>query len=127
MDMRSEIKKLARIEEGQYPFLSLYLNTKWDDEQQRERIRLFIKNQLKKGYDQFKDQEDRRKAFAEDQQRIEKYVEGLVRRVYKESHFKRKRWHGGFFKISLINTHLTSSLSPEGRGLCREPSAQAFD
>ncbi len=38
MDMRSEIKKLARIEDGQYPFLSLYLNTKWDDEQQRERI-----------------------------------------------------------------------------------------
>jgi peptide chain release factor subunit 1 len=84
MDMRSEIKKLARIEEGQYPFLSLYLNTKWDDEQQRERIRLFTKNQLKKGYDQFKDQEDWRKAFAEDQQRIEKYVEGLVRRVYNE-------------------------------------------
>ncbi|MCJ7746978.1 MAG: hypothetical protein MUP27_04480 [Desulfobacterales bacterium] len=84
MDMRSEIKKLARIEEGQYPFLSLYLNAKWDDEQQRERIRLFTKNQLKKGYDQFKDQEDWRKAFAEDQQRIEKYVEGLVRRVYNE-------------------------------------------
>jgi len=33
MDMRSEIKKLARIEDGQYPFSSLYLNTKWDEEQ----------------------------------------------------------------------------------------------
>ena len=54
MDMRSEIKKLARMEEGPYPFLSLYLNTKWNDEQQRERIRLFTKNQLKKGYDQLK-------------------------------------------------------------------------
>jgi hypothetical protein len=75
MDMRSEIKKLARIEDGQYPFLSLYLNTKWDDEQQRERIRLFTKNQLKKGYDQFKgrDRENWRKVFTEDQQRIEKY------------------------------------------------------
>ena len=58
MDMRSEIKKLARMEEGPYPFLSLYLNTKWDDEQQRQRIRLFTKNQLKKGYDQFKEQDD---------------------------------------------------------------------
>jgi len=84
MEMRSEIKKLARIEEGPYPFLSLYLNTKWDDEQQRERIRLFTKNQLKKGYDQLKEREDWRKFFIEDQQQIEKHVEGLVRRAYDE-------------------------------------------
>ncbi len=84
MDMKSEIKRLARIEEGPYPFLSLYLNTKWDDEQQRERIRLFTKNQLKKGYDRLQGQEEWRKVFVEDQQRVEKYVEGLVRRVYNE-------------------------------------------
>jgi peptide chain release factor subunit 1 len=86
MDMRSEIKKLARIEEGQYPFLSFYLNTTWDDEQQRERIRLFTKNQLKKGYDQFKgpDLEGWQKTYPEDQQRIEKYVGGLVRQAYNE-------------------------------------------
>lgn len=72
------------MEEGTYPFCSLYLNTKWDDEQQRERIRLFTKNQLKKTYDQLKDREDWRKAFIVDQQQIERYVEGLVRRVYNE-------------------------------------------
>jgi len=82
--MRSEIRKLARLEEGPYPFLSLYLNTKWDDEQQRERIRLFTKNQLKKSYDQIKQQEDWRKAFLEDQKLIERYVEGLVRRAHDE-------------------------------------------
>jgi peptide chain release factor subunit 1 len=84
MEMRSEIRKLARLEEGPYPFLSLYLNTKWDDEQQRERIRLFTKNQLKKSYDQIKQREDWRKAFLEDQKLIERYVEGLVRRAYDE-------------------------------------------
>lgn len=84
MEMRSEIRKLARLEEGPYPFLSLYLNTKWDDEQQRERIRLFTKNQLKKSYDQIKQQEDWRKAFLEDQKLIERYVEGLVRRAHDE-------------------------------------------
>jgi peptide chain release factor subunit 1 len=84
MDMKSEIKKLAHIEEGPYPFLSLYLNTKWDDEQQRERIRLFTKNQLKRIHDQLKDREDWQKAFSEDQKQIEKYVEGLVRRAYDE-------------------------------------------
>lgn len=84
MDMRSEIKKLARMEEGSYPFLSLYLNTKWDDEQQRQRIRLFTKNQLRRGYDQFKEQDDWRKAYLDDQKLIERYVEGLVRRAYDE-------------------------------------------
>lgn len=84
MDMRNEIRRLARIQEGPYPFLSCYLNTKWDDEQQRERIRLFIKNQLKKGYDQLKDREDWKRFFSEDQQQIERYVEGLVRRAHNE-------------------------------------------
>jgi len=84
MDMRNEIKKLARMEETPYPFLSLYLNTKWDDEQQRERIRLFTKNQLRRALDQFKDREDWRNLFVKDQQQIERYVEGLVRRVYNE-------------------------------------------
>jgi peptide chain release factor subunit 1 len=84
MDMRSEIKKLARLDQTLFPFLSLYLNTKWDDEQQRERIRLFTKNQLKRTYDQFKDREDWQDTFIKDQQQIERYVEGLVRRVYNE-------------------------------------------
>jgi peptide chain release factor subunit 1 len=102
MNMRNEIKKLAHMEEGSYPFLSLYLNTKWVDEQQRERIRLFTKNQLKKGYDQLKDQEEQRKNFAEDQRLIEKYVEGLVRRAYDEG------VHGlAIFSCSGAKTFLT--------------------
>ncbi|MDI7259512.1 MAG: Vms1/Ankzf1 family peptidyl-tRNA hydrolase [Thermodesulfobacteriota bacterium] len=84
MDMRTEIKKLARIEEGPRPFLSLYLNTRWDDEQQRERIRLFTKNQLKNGYDRLKEREDWRKVYLEDQKQIERFVEGLVRRSHDE-------------------------------------------
>lgn len=84
MDIRTEIKKLARMEENAFPFISLYLNTKWENEQQRERIRLFIKNELRKGWDQLKDQEEWRRHFIEDQQQIEKYVEGLVRRAYEE-------------------------------------------
>jgi len=84
MEMRNEIKKLARIEEGPYPFCSLYLDTKWADEQQRERIRLFTKNQLKKASDQLKEREDWRRFFEGDQQLIERYVEGLVRRTLVE-------------------------------------------
>lgn len=84
MEMRSEIKKLARMEPGPYPFFSLYLNTRWDSEQQRERIRLFVKNQLKKGVEEAKQKESWEKRFSEDQQRIDRFVEGLVRRSYEE-------------------------------------------
>jgi peptide subunit release factor 1 (eRF1) len=84
MDMKSEIRKLARMEDGISPFCSLYLNTKWDDEQQRERMRLFTKNRLKNALEELKDREDWKKVFAADQQQIERYVDGLVRRVYDE-------------------------------------------
>jgi len=84
MDMRNEIGKLAHLEENSLPFLSLYLNAKWDDEQQRERIRLFTKNQFKRAFEQFKGREVWTNALIKDQQQIEKYVEGLVRHVYNE-------------------------------------------
>jgi len=84
MEMSKELKRLARIEEGPYPFCSLYLNTKWEDEQQRERIRLFINNQLKKGAEQLKGKEDLLRYYLEDQKRIERYVEGLIRQTIDE-------------------------------------------
>lgn len=84
MEMKDEIKKLARFEEKHYPFFSIYLNTKWGDEQQRERIRLFIKNQMKKAYEQLRSNEGLERLFGEDQKQIERYIEGLVRQNYEE-------------------------------------------
>jgi peptide chain release factor subunit 1 len=102
MEMRNEIRKLARIEEGPYPFFSLYLNTRWDSEQQRERIRLFVKNQLKKGIDRIREKEDWQKAYPEDQEQIERFVEGLVRRSHDEG------IDGiAIFSCSAANTFLT--------------------
>jgi len=85
MEMKSEIRRLARMEESPYPFCSLYLNTKWDDEQQRERIRLFLKNQLKKANDQMRDREDWQKSLSNNREQIERYVEGLIRQVDDET------------------------------------------
>lgn len=102
MEMRNEIRKLARIEEGPYPFFSLYLNTRWDSEQQRERIRLFVKNQLKKVIDRIREKEDWQKAYPEDQEQIERFVEGLVRRSHDEG------IDGiAIFSCSAANTFLT--------------------
>lgn len=84
MEMRNQIRKLARIEESTAPFFSLYLNTRWDSEQQRKRIRLFTKNQLKKGFDLTKERVDWQKIYPEDQKQIERFVEGLIRRSHDE-------------------------------------------
>jgi peptide chain release factor subunit 1 len=100
--MRAEIKRLARLEEGDYPFISIYLNTKWSDEHQRERIRLFIKNELKKAYEQIQNKEDWQKQFLEDQKQIERFVEGLIRQNYEEGV---NGWV--IFSRSATNTFLT--------------------
>ncbi len=84
MEIRKEIKNLARLEAGPHPFCSLYLNTRWDSEQQRERIRLFVKNRMKKGLEEIRKKEGWEKIYLEDQQQIERFVEGLIRRSYEE-------------------------------------------
>jgi peptide chain release factor subunit 1 len=102
MDMKVEIRKLARIEEGPHPFFSLYLNTRWNSEQQRERIRLFTKNQLKRGSDQIKGRETWQKFYPEDQKQIERFVEALVRHTFDQE------VHGmAIFSCKATNTFLT--------------------
>jgi peptide chain release factor subunit 1 len=84
MGMKNEMKRLAQMTETSSPFISLYLDTKWDDEKQRERIRLFTKNQMRKNLEHVKHLENWQFSFSEDQKRIEKFVEGLVRRTSPE-------------------------------------------
>jgi peptide chain release factor subunit 1 len=44
-DLRARLAELARLEPPR-PVVSVYLNTEWADEQQRERARIFLKNAL---------------------------------------------------------------------------------
>ncbi len=48
MDIRARVSELARIEGASSPVLSVYLNTRWADEHQRERVRVFLKNEIRK-------------------------------------------------------------------------------
>ena len=84
MDMKKEIRKLAKIPESDYPFLSLYLNTKWEDEKQRGRVRLFVKNELKEAQKSIKDEERIKKSLQTDSEKIQRYIEGLIHRAYDE-------------------------------------------
>ncbi len=46
MDLEARLAELSRISGAATPVVSVYLNTRWADEHQRERARVFLKNEL---------------------------------------------------------------------------------
>lgn len=50
-DIRSRLAELAKWEAREQRVVSVYLNTRWADEQQRERVRIFLKNELRRARD----------------------------------------------------------------------------
>jgi peptide subunit release factor 1 (eRF1) len=48
MDLRDRLTELARIESATTPVVSVYLNTWWADEHERDRARIFLKNELRR-------------------------------------------------------------------------------
>jgi hypothetical protein len=47
MDVQARLADLAKLPPGPRPVVSVYLNTRWADEEQRERVRIFLKNRLR--------------------------------------------------------------------------------
>jgi hypothetical protein len=48
IDLGRRLTELARLRSDGSPIVSVYLNTRWADEQQRDRVRLFLKNELRR-------------------------------------------------------------------------------
>src|SRR5689334_14102755 len=46
-DVQARLAELARRPPAARPVVSVYLNTRWTDEAQRERVRIFLKNHLR--------------------------------------------------------------------------------
>jgi peptide subunit release factor 1 (eRF1) len=46
MDLHARLTELAKITSAPAPVVSVYLNTRWADEHQRGRVRVFLKNEL---------------------------------------------------------------------------------
>ena len=47
MDVQARLAELAKLPPSARPVVSVYLNTRWTDEDQRERVRIFLKNHLR--------------------------------------------------------------------------------
>jgi len=48
VDLRARMAELARIRKAGTPVISVYLDTRWSDEHQRDRVRIFLKNEIAK-------------------------------------------------------------------------------
>src|SRR3990170_4802864 len=48
MQLKARLTELARIKGTTTPVVSVYLNTSWEDEHQRDRVRIFLKNEIRK-------------------------------------------------------------------------------
>lgn len=85
MSLLDELKGLARVAEAPQPFVTFYLNTKWDSEKQREKVRIFVKSKLR---DLLTKNDhltpEARRALEEDAERIDHFVRGLVAREHDE-------------------------------------------
>src|SRR5438552_3483605 len=46
-DVQARLAELAKLPPAARPVVSVYLNTRWTDEDQRERVRIFLKNRLR--------------------------------------------------------------------------------
>jgi len=46
-DVQTRLAELAKLPPAARPVVSVYLNTRWADEDQRERVRIFLKNNLR--------------------------------------------------------------------------------
>ncbi|HET7874380.1 MAG TPA: Vms1/Ankzf1 family peptidyl-tRNA hydrolase [Methylomirabilota bacterium] len=46
MDLKAKLAELARLTRAGAPVVSVYLNTRWADEHQRDRVRVFLRNEV---------------------------------------------------------------------------------
>lgn len=76
----NELRELSSVRSDADPIVTVYLNTRWSDEMQRDRVRLFVRQKLKWAREQGIDS-----GLEESLDRIERYVEGLCRQAYDES------------------------------------------
>jgi peptide subunit release factor 1 (eRF1) len=48
MDVNARMIELSRVAKSDTPVVSVYLDTRWSDEHQRDRVRIFLKNEIAK-------------------------------------------------------------------------------
>jgi hypothetical protein len=84
-DLDGALGELARIRSGSEPIVSLYLDVRWRDEQQRERVRLFVQERSRAILHHYADGAPGRGGLVRTLARVERFVAGLAAQAYEAS------------------------------------------
>jgi peptide chain release factor subunit 1 len=76
-ELRTLVSDLAKLGDGP-PVITLYLDTKWRDEQQRSRVRLFFRERAREARQLFAETDERARGISATLDRLEQWVELAV-------------------------------------------------
>lgn len=83
-DLDGTLAELAKLKGGSEPIVSLYLDVRWRDEQQRERVRVFVQERSKRILGHYADGTPGRDALARTLGKVRGFAEGLAAQAYEE-------------------------------------------
>jgi hypothetical protein len=84
-DLDGTLAELAKLRGGTEPIVTLYLDVRWRDEQQRERVRVFVQDRSRRILGHYADGTPGRDALARTLAKVRGFVEGLTAQAYEES------------------------------------------
>ncbi|MFC2171057.1 Vms1/Ankzf1 family peptidyl-tRNA hydrolase [Acidobacteriota bacterium] len=81
MKLIADTRRLVKLNtEGSY-LITVYINTRWADEKQRERVKIFFRNELKK---MVENMEKADHTLEDDLDKIQTHIKGLIKQEYDE-------------------------------------------
>lgn len=83
-DLDRTMSELARVRSAGEPIVSLYLDVRWADEQQRERVRLFVQDAIRRALAHYPEGTPDREALAGTLERAREWIAGLTGQAYDE-------------------------------------------
>ncbi len=76
------LPELARLRSGSEPIVTLYLDVRWRDEQQREKVRLFVQERSRAILAHYADGAPGRDGLARTLEKVQEFVAGLTSQTY---------------------------------------------
>jgi peptide subunit release factor 1 (eRF1) len=112
------LAELARMRSGDEPIVSLYLDIRWKDEQQRERVRLFVQDSVRKTMARYPEGSPGREGLGRILQRVHQYVGGLTSQEHEPgknglalfANEALSLWRPHFFRRSFQNELCTDGI-----------------
>ncbi len=77
-ELDGTLSELARLRSGSEPIVTLYLDLRWNDEQKRERVRLFVQERVRRTLGQYLPGTEGRDGLARTLRRAQELVSGLT-------------------------------------------------